>query len=252
MTAPVIMIGTPCYGNMMSKGYVMSIMQGMMACMQAGYQLTFNFLGNESLIPRGRTRITADFLDKSGATHLFFIDADISFTPDQMLKLIKADKDIAAGIYPVKNIFWDKIARRTADGEPPHEAGLIYTARACKGADLKTDGDFATADYAATGFMLIKRGVFEKMIAAYPETKFSYLDVPEPGHKPRDTLYALYDCAFDPATGHYMSEDYAFCKRWRDIGGEIWIDLKSRLTHEGAFQFHGNAESRYGDLLGRE
>ena len=151
-------------------------------------------------------------------------------------------------MYPIKNIAWNEVEERVRQGEPVSEAGLTYTAGLCAGPDLRVENDFATADYAATGFLLIKRQVFERMIAAYPETKFRHVGVPQPGEVARDNLYALYECIIDPATGHYMSEDYSFCRRWRNIGGEIWVDLKSKLIHEGPFQFHGNAEQRYSDV----
>jgi hypothetical protein len=49
----------------------------------------------------------------------------------------------------------------------------------------------------------------------------------------------------DPATGTYLSEDFAFCKRWTDIGGEIWADLDSRLDHVGPAVFHGDIASQF-------
>lgn len=248
MSKPVIVIGTPCYGGLVTRGYVASLLHASFACMQAGIHLKINLLGGDALITRARSHITADFLDKGDATHLLFIDADISFSPDQLLRLVNFDKDMTAAMYPVKNIFWEKIGSRVRQGEPLSEAGLIYTARQCTGVDLRVENDFATAEYAATGFLLIKRCVFERMTEAYPQTKFKYLDAPKPSQPPRENLYALYDCMIDPSTGHYMSEDYAFCKRWRDIGGEIWIDLKSKLTHEGPFLFHGNTTQRFSDL----
>ena len=79
------------------------------------------------------------------------------------------------------------------------------------------------------------------MIKAYPETKYKALHAfPRPS-QPSDNLYALFDCMIDPETGVYLSEDYAFCRRWRAKGGEIWLDLKSRLTHSGSYNFRGNA-----------
>ncbi len=245
MPKPFIVIGTPCFGGLLTKGYVVSLLQTSFACAQAGIQLNINLLGGDALITRARSHITADFLDQPAATHLLFIDADISFSPDQVMRLVNFDKDVVAAMYPIKNIFWDKIEGRARAGEPLNEAGLLYTAKQCTGPDLRIDGDFSTAEYAATGFLLIKREVFERMIAAYPESKFSHLDVPRASQPPRENLYALYDCTIDRTTGHYMSEDYAFCRRWRDIGGEIWIDLKSKLSHEGPYTFHGNTAHRF-------
>ncbi len=245
MSQPHVFIGTPCFGGLLTKGYVISLLQAVFACQQAGIQVNVNLLGGDALITRARSQITADFLSNQNATHLLFIDADISFTPEQLMRVIKADKDMVAAMYPLKTIFWDKIDGRMQQGEPANQAGLMYTAKLCEGAAARTEGDFATVEYAATGFLLIKREVFTRMIAAYPESKFRHVDVPRPSQPPRENLYALYDCIIDPATGHYMSEDYAFCKRWRDIGGEIWVDLKSKLTHEGPYQFHGDTTQRF-------
>jgi len=247
MTSPFIMIGTPCFGGLVSKGFTTSLLQTAFAAAGKGLRMKVHLVGGDALITRARSGITADFLDIPDATHLLFIDADISFSPDQFLRLLNIDRDVAAAMYPIKNIKWEKLEGRMAQGEPAHEAGLIYTTKLCEGADRKVENGFATADYAATGFLLIKRNVFERMIAAYPETKFNFTGEPQPGQQPRNNLYALYDCIIDPATGYYMPEDYSFCRRWRNIGGEIWVDLNSKLTHEGPFQFHGNSAQRYAE-----
>lgn len=193
MATRSLVIGTPCFGGLLTKGYVVSLLQASFACVKAGIGLNVNLLGGDALITRARSHITADFLDRADATHLLFIDADISFSPDQMLRLLDFDKDVVAAMYPLKNIFWEKVEGRAQQGEPLNEAGLLYTAKQCTGADLKLENGFSTADYAATGFLLIKRAVFERMIAAYPQTKFTHLDVPRAGQPARDSLYALYD-----------------------------------------------------------
>jgi hypothetical protein len=129
--------------------------------------------------------------------------------------------------------------------ELPDQAGFAYVGDVCKGAELKTENGFSTGVYAGTGFQLIKRNVFERMIKAYPETKYKALHAfPRPS-QPSDNLYALFDCMIDPETGVYLSEDYAFCRRWRAIGGEIWLDLQSQLTHTGSYSFRGNAAARF-------
>jgi hypothetical protein len=61
-------------------------------------------------------------------------------------------------------------------------------------------------------------------------------------------LFALFDCIIDPDTGAYLSEDYSFCRRWRQIGGEIWIDIASKLTHTGPYEFVGDHTSRLNGL----
>ncbi len=96
---------------------------------------------------------------------------------------------------------------------------------------------------------MIRRSALERMTAAYPETRFSRVhSLPKSGSR-RDAaqspnLFALFDCIIDPATGAYLSEDYSFCRRWRQIGGEIWIDGASKLTHSGHYEFVGDHASR--------
>lgn len=243
-----VMIGTPCYGGAVTTGYMLSVMQLGTYFQPRGTAFSLCLLGGDSLITRARTQVTAQFLDNKAATHLLFIDADITFQPQQVERMVDFDKDLVAGLYPAKKILWNKIAAKMEQGEPIDQAGLMYTAENCTGSELKTESGFATARYAATGFMLIKRSVFERMVAAYPETKFKYLHDPIVTQKQSDNFYALYECMVDPATGRYLSEDYSFCRRWRDIGGEIWIDLESKLTHVGPFEFHGDSTLRYAPL----
>jgi hypothetical protein len=64
-------------------------------------------------------------------------------------------------------------------------------------------------------------------------------------------LFALFDCIIDHETGAYLSEDYSFCRRWRQIGGEIWIDGASNLTHTGPYEFVGNHAARFYGLTPR-
>jgi len=248
MTRPFIVVGTPCFGGMVTQAYTMSLLNLAAAAPAAGFDMAVVLLGNDALITRGRSAIVAKFLD-SPATHLLFIDADISFTPEEVIRLLKADKDFAAGLYPAKVIDWQQAVERAAKfGERLDEAGLAYVGDPCKGAELKIENGFCTGVYAGTGFQLIKRAVFERMKAAYPETKYQALHAFPRPTQPSDNLYALFDCMIDPETGVYLSEDYAFCRRWRALGGEIWLDLQSKLTHSGPYSFHGNVASRFGAL----
>jgi len=247
MTRPLVVVGTPCFGGVVTQGYTMSLVQLTTAALQAGFDTAVVMLGNDALITRGRSAIVAKFLDAPSATHLLFVDADIAFSPEQVVRLLRFDRDFVAGLYPAKIIDWQQLAQRFGQsGETLEEAGFAYVADPCKGDALKTEGGFVTGNYAGTGFQLIKRGVFERMIAAYPETKYKALHAfPRPS-QPSDNLYALFDCMIDPETGVYLSEDYAFCRRWRAIGGEIWLDLESKLTHSGSYSFRGNAAARFG------
>lgn len=246
MSRPLIVVGTPCFGGLVSQDYTMSLLNLAAAAPTHGFDVAVIMLGNDALITRGRSAIVAHFLDNPAATHLLFVDADITFSVEQVVRLLKFDKDFSAGLYPAKIIDWNQLAQRFGRStETLDEAGLAYVGALCEGTEAKRDNDFATGTYAGTGFQLIKRSVFERMMKAHPELKYQALHAfPRPS-QPSDNLYALFDCMIEPETGVYLSEDYAFCRRWRAIGGEIWLDLNSKLNHSGSYTYRGNTAPRF-------
>ncbi|HWK47516.1 MAG TPA: hypothetical protein VNT30_22515 [Stellaceae bacterium] len=208
--------------------------------------MTLALLGEDALITRSRSTILSHFLDHETATHLLFIDADIGFEPEQVQRLLSFDRDFVAAFYPIKAVDWELVAHRMkSNDELFQQAALSYVGTLCTGPEAREEAGFATATYAGGGFQLIKRGAVEKMIAAYPEQKFRSIHVFPRAHQTSENNYALFDCMIDSETGEYLSEDYAFCRRWRDIGGEVWLDLSSRLTHVGTHHFRGDTTVRF-------
>ncbi|MGA7292551.1 MAG: hypothetical protein WBW85_08445 [Terriglobales bacterium] len=249
---PTILVATPCFGGMVSQSYMLSVIRLLNHSKSAGFEVSLSLLGYDALISRARSTLVAAFLDDPAATHLLFVDADISFEPQQVERLLRFDKDFTAALYPLKSIDWDFIPQRCVEqGESLQHAALSYVGTFCPVAECKQEGDFVTAIYAGGGFQLIRRGVLEKMISAYPESRFSHVHgMPMMGNRREmaqsSNLYALFDCIIDPESGAYLSEDYSFCLRWRKIGGEIWLDAASKLTHSGPYEFAGDHPSRFG------
>jgi hypothetical protein len=200
-------------------------------------------LGHDSLITRSRNTLVAQFLNTPMATHLLFIDADISFEAEQVYQMLAFDQDFVAGVYPLKVIDWSNAAimRAASKGEGFEAAPLLYVGALCP--DGERDGRFATGVYCGGGFMLLKRQAIERMVEAYPETR--YKSVHAYSNVKTAVNYALFDCMIDKDTNAYISEDFGFCQKWRDIGGKIWLDTEGRLTHIGAYSFHGDPQLRY-------
>lgn len=243
---PHVFIATPCYGGLVTQGYMQSVIALMTQAAPNGVELSLGLLGHDALITRSRNTLLARFLHETTASHILFIDADIVFEPGQVFRMLRADKDIVAGMYPLKVLHWDHRAQeRAAQGEAAETAAMLYVGQLCNGEELEQDGAFATGRYAGTGFMMIKRQTVEKMIAAYPGTRYKGIHAfPLPASGAPDQ-YALFDCMIDSATGDYLSEDFAFCRRWRALGGRIWLDREGALTHCGPFDFRGNAAARF-------
>ena len=234
----------------MTDLYAASLLKLQLACHHRNIRLLVHLLGGEALITRARQNVVAQFLGNADATHLLFIDADIGFEPDQVFRLMEFDADVTAAIYPLKRLDWNKVARvaQSANPEDLRCKSLSYVVEFQNPERIETRGGFAKARYAGTGFLMLRRPVLLAMIERYPELRYAH------EHSANDALdgspwrYALFNCFVDE-TGTYLSEDFAFCKRWTNMGGEIWIDLNSQLTHVGAFSFPGDLSKQFSTAL---
>jgi hypothetical protein len=88
--------------------------------------------------------------------------------------------------------------------------------------------------------MMIKRSAIERLMAAYPETRYRAMQTYPTPKEEGSPFYNLFDCMIEPETGVYLSEDFTFCHRFRKLGGKVWLDTESRLHHVGSMDFHGH------------
>jgi len=233
----MLVIGTPCYGGVVTVPYMLSMLS--LKDVLNREKIPFRLLtpANESLITRARNSIVGAFLGDTQATHLLFIDADIEFVPQMVPRLLAADKDVVCGVYPVKGLCLDRVMAQPAGTPPPvaEAASLDYAVKVKPGSRMDAAG-FLEVEYAATGFMLIRRAVFTRMMDAYPQLayKYAYTNVGTTEN------FAFFDTAIDPETRDYLPEDYAFCKRWRDIGGKVYVSVFGKFTHVGARAYAGD------------
>jgi len=244
-------ITTPCYGGQLNEPYFRSTVKMMTFFNQHQIPLAFGTIANESLVTRARNVLLAYFLN-SDYTHLLFIDADIEFQTEDVLKLYAHDKDVIVGAYPKKGVAWDKI-RANLNDVGNKDKQLSNRDIAAFGSDYAINFKFINKEAktiavenglvklhdAGTGFMMIKREAILKMIKAYPEFKYNN-DVNISDDSLKDHFYAMFDTMIDPIDRRYLSEDYTFCRRWQDIGGDIWLDPSISLNHYGHFCFQGN------------
>lgn len=234
-----LVVGTPCYSGKVTSAYFSSVLKLQEACQREGISLTFLMPDGGDLVQRSRQEIVSSFLGIKDATHLLFIDSDIAFEPEQAFRLLHFNSDIAAATYPLKTINWDKVkAEALAGNKKLESAGLQYVLETAQ--PIQVRNGFVKALSTGTGFLLIKRSVFITMMARYPELRYS--------RKGRDSEngpwdYAFFNCLIGGIDGPYLSEDYSFCRLWTRIGGEIWVDLESRLNHIGQAVFTGDLAS---------
>ena len=241
---PFVMVATPTYGGLATTSFITSLLTLQTAFAELGIGLGVRFY-SDSLVTRARNELVNRFVAHDKATHLMFIDADIGFSPDQVLRLLKFDVDVAAGAYPLKEIDWGKAERAIKAGRPDiHTASLNYVLAWEDPGTIQSKDGFARVKRIGTGFLLIRRNVIDQMCNAYPELR--HIAPAFAGHEADATpRWALFECMIDPDTREYLTEDYAFCRRWRDIGGEIWLDTTSKLSHTGPTVFPGDLQAQF-------
>jgi hypothetical protein len=234
-----VMIATPCYGGACAEPYMRSVVELVGYLSRSGIRYSLVTLVNESLITRARNRLVRIFLE-SDATHLFFVDSDIRFDYRDFVRMLLHDKDVVVGTYPMKVFDVDNMVgrffgsvdevRRAAARYVTNFAFADEGSRARRELQL-VDGLVEVLD-SGTGFMCIKRSVLEAMVERYPETAYQPED-----HE--GTSYALFDTVI--RDGRYLSEDYAFCRRWQDMGGRVWLDPTVVLDHYGSIVYSGQS-----------
>jgi FkbM family methyltransferase len=176
--------------------------------------ITLRPMCGDSLVARARNTLTAEFL-RSDATDLLFIDSDLVFSADHVARLLSHDEDVVGGFYPKKQegpLRW--VCNMQLHETKPRQDGL------------------QEVRYMGTGFLRIKRRVFERMIEAHG-SELAY----HPDNRPEDTEWDFWSCGVyvNKADGfrRYLSEDWYFCQRWLDLGGKVWGDTGIILKHVG-------------------
>ena len=252
---PKLYILTPCYGGMCFVNYVHSLMATKEIFDEYNIPLVIEFCKNDSLVSRARNNLIAKAMSDPDTTHMLFIDADITWSPMDIIKLLIADKPLVGGVYPLKKYFFDKLL-----SDPNAVSSMIERKNRSQFKDAISDEDMvehnllkyninyleptlsieknlAKVKHLATGFMMIRRDCIEKMSQAFPSTKYTD-DVGYLSGSQNDHAFALFDCGVEE--GHYLSEDWLFCHRWKKMGGSIWIDVTISLTHTGNTDYKGS------------
>ena len=206
---PTLFIATPCLDGNVSAHYTASLVRTMTALQRAGWrspQIDFE-IGN-SLIADARNKLVARFL-ASDCSDLVFIDSDLSWSADDLLKLASVDTPFVAGVYQRKS-------RAKIDFAVKFGAAIAMDAQR-----------LIAVDRVGTGFMRLRRDCLEKMVAAHPALRLKH-----PTNADERHFYALFDTGI--VDGEFVGEDFLFCDRWRALGGQVLIDPAMNFGHHGA------------------
>lgn len=222
-----LFIATPAFGHQVTTNYANSLLKFVSTSHpRLAVSSAVHLQSGMALVTQARNNCVAYFLN-SDCTHFLFIDADIGFEPDAIYRLIEKDVPLCLTPYPVKGYGAN------------NQLQFIVHFPDKDNVRIQKDG-FAEIVAGPTGFMMIKREVFEKLAEKYPERKTvnkqlvgNKVETMEKG------WYTFFETAQDPENG-YLGEDIAFCRLWTNIGGKIYADTQTPLTHFGSHAFHGS------------
>ena len=242
---PSLMIATPMYGGMCTGHYVAGLLGTINKMKSVGVPIYWAQMMNESLITRARNELARLFLDK-GFDYLMFIDADISFDGHAVAQLMAADRDIICGIYPKKEVDWKQISKAAKLGKEnlADYGGAFVFNMVGKVQESDSDGVIEVR-HGGTGFMLIKRKVFEDLMPHVPTYRVSTHK--ENGEYIKPLTHEFFATSIDE-TGALLSEDYHFCDLWRKHGGKIYANPFIKLEHVGTYVYGGDIVKSGGNL----
>ena len=231
-----LVIGTPMYGGMCTSEYTQSLLNlSESANKSEGVKLTTIFLGNESLIQRGRNTIAHHFMNLPDATHLLFIDADIKFRVEDIVKMIQADKSLIIGPVALKGYNWDEIRSAAINGEYDIEkTGGVFNINKLPDIDMVDENEPFEIEHGGNAFMMIRRDVFETLKPHTPIYTNGGKSLPDGVE-----IYDYFRVEINKDTNHLLSEDYFLCHSYRQVGGKVWCAPWVETGHFGSHLFNG-------------
>ena len=221
-----ILIATPSHDARVGTAYAYSILSSSKDLKDNGVECSVVFLNKESNITRARNSLVAKFLT-TDFTHLMFIDSDMGWETGDIRKLLNLKKDFVAGVGVRKALPISFCCNLMVE----ENKLTIDSSNGC----LK-------ANEVGTGFMLLSRTVFDRMIGANPDGY--YLE----DHNDKNSLKIFTFFETKREGNEFYSEDYSFCRSWRKLHGEIWVDPTIKLQHFGEHCFEGKLQDKINEF----
>lgn len=235
MTGPLshiyVQIATPAGDDKFGRDYVTALMNTKTTLEHFGAQFHWAVYPNCSDLCHARNKILGEFVRAEKYTHLLKIDSDMGWEPSDVMRMIGFNKDFIAGVGCKKKLPLEWCCSNRSD-----DAGIQQPV------EFHTEGEtlLAELNYVGAGFVLITRECALKMLEAHKD--LDYVDCYD--HHRECGLY-------DPVTlinGDYREryfDDFAFCYRWRKIGGKVYIIPDIHLKHTGNYTFEGKWEESF-------
>jgi hypothetical protein len=235
-------IATPMYGGMAKNQYTISLQNLVFRLNRAGHTVSTTTISNESLITRARNTLAHKFL-KTDFDAMLFIDADHGWDVDDVLRMVESGKDLIGAIYPMKGINWENVRLAALTGKSNlEEYSGFFAVNVEEGTDSNTVDPVNPISVKAigTGMMYITRRVFDDL--APHCNKYINNNVGDTGLSMGEEVVEYFTTFIDE-NRILLSEDYAFCRLWRDLGEKVWAAPWVKISHSGDYNFSGKFTS---------
>jgi hypothetical protein len=220
-----IVIGTPCGSSLVHAGFATSM--AAMAAKLAGDGIHVRVLYNQGWeVGTQRDLLTDLFINETKASHILFVDSDMIFGPDLYSLLLAFKKDVVGAACPVRHLDLNKVRDGVQAGKSFERAWLDAHRFACD-KPLRQGGPLIEVERLGFGFTLVARNVFDKMTGECNLRRYRDKNA---NQKSKRSLLGFFD-RIDQPDGGRLAEDYAFCERWRQIGGQLWVDATANIKH---------------------
>jgi hypothetical protein len=232
-----IFIATPMYGGMAKSVYVAGVSDLTRELSAKGHTVSHTSITNESLVTRARNTLANEFM-KTDYDALLFIDADHGFVASDIVAMVESGKDLIAAPYPMKAIDWNNVRKAALAGKENLEiySGLFAVNFLDEDQTFKSNEPFKVKDI-GTGMMFIRRSVFEKLKSVCDTYRFNTIGDTVPFGQ---EIVEYFKTMITPEPEKVLlSEDYAFCHMWRELGGDVWAAPWVRISHAGEYNFSG-------------
>jgi hypothetical protein len=215
-----VIIATPFYSMNAFSPYVTSLVKTVKRLSELGIDWDFYELSGDSYVDRARNTICNKFLEGDG-TDLIFIDSDMAWPSYGIEALLNAPYDVVGGAYPMKNS-WESYPVLINNKE--------------NGTAIVNENGLIGASFVPAGFLKITRKCLERFKVEYSNLTYENSDSSQSFINNKCQLF--FEAAF--RNGQHIGEDVSFCRRWLNIGGEIWIEPRINLAHIGQKAYIGN------------
>ncbi len=219
-----ITVCIPAYGNKLSLATFNTTAALLQMFMAKGIRGSLAAFSYPDVAEARNILLTGWYDSLPDSTHLLFVDSDMGFSPDVVIDMLTFGEPMVGALYTRKII------------------PVQWAASGLGDSFAERRGDFMKVAGLGMGCFLIRRDAVDIMLQKFPELSDDRMKFHAAKEMIPNRIIRAFDGFDNPddQTAGKMSEDLAFCCRWRQCGGDIWAAIGHTIEHIGDFSYKAN------------